>query len=61
VKAEIETVMPRLPDGGRILGFSEASSGVSLEKKVDSKRPVLEQKMKWSKVFTELLNRELGM
>jgi len=60
MKPEVETFTIKLPDGDRILRFSETVTGVCLEKRLDPKLPVATQKQKWIKVFTEILERELG-
>jgi hypothetical protein len=59
-KRNIELLMLKLADGGRILRLSEPRSGLCLEKRLDPKEPVAQQKQRWQRVFTSMLERELG-
>jgi hypothetical protein len=60
VKREIEMLLLKLTDGVRVLRFSEPSSGLSLEKRLDPQESVAKQKAKWRGVFVAMLERELG-
>jgi hypothetical protein len=60
VKREIEILLLKLADGGRILRFSQSESGLSLEKRLDPNQPVARQKQRWKQVFLGMLERELG-
>jgi len=60
VKREIEMLLLKLADGARILQFSEQSSGLSLEKRLDPRQSVARQKQRWKEVFATMLERELG-
>lgn len=54
-------LMLKLTDGGRILRFSEPSSGLCLEKRLRPNEPVVQQKKRWERVFLDMLERELGV
>jgi hypothetical protein len=60
VKREIEMLLLKLADGGRILRFNEPESGLCLEKRLDSGQPVVRQKERWKQAFLGMLERELG-
>jgi hypothetical protein len=60
MKREIEMLLLKLSDGSRILRFSEQQSGLSLEKRLESKEPAARQKQRWMEVFLAMLERELG-
>ena len=60
MKRDVEVLMLKLVDGGRILRFSEPQSGLSLEKRLDPKESVANQKQRWLKAFVSVLERELG-
>jgi hypothetical protein len=61
MKRSIEMLLLKLADGGRILRFSEPSSGLCLEKRLEPDQPVAQQKKRWEKVFSSMLERELGV
>lgn len=60
MKPDVEMLLLKLADGGRILRFSDPKSGLSLEKRLESQEPVARQKQRWMHVFVTLLERELG-
>jgi hypothetical protein len=60
MKRDVELLLLKLADGGRILRFSDPRSGLSLEKKLESKESVARQKQRWMQAFVALLERELG-
>lgn len=60
MKAEIELLMLKLADGGRILRFSEPLSGLCLEKRLDPQKPVAQQSERWKSAFRAFLERETG-
>jgi hypothetical protein len=60
MKRSIELVLLKLADGGRVLRFSEPSSGLCLEKGLDPNQSVAGQKARWEQVFIAMLERELG-
>ena len=60
MKRNIELLLLKLADGGRILRFSEPQSGLCLEKRLDSQESVAGQKERWKHVFVAMLERELG-
>jgi hypothetical protein len=60
MKRNIELLLLKLADGGRILRLSDAHAGVCLEKRLDPKESVARQKERWESVFTSMLERELG-
>jgi len=60
MKREIEVLLLKLANGGRVLRFSETSSGLSLEKCVVLSEPVAAQKKRWMKAFESMLDREVG-
>ncbi len=47
----IQADLIKLADGARLLRFTDAKSGVSVERKLDPTRPVAEQKRKLGEVF----------
>ena len=57
---EIELLLLKLSDGGRVIRFTEPRTGLALEKRIDPKSPVAREKQKWQKVFLSLLEREVG-
>ena len=59
MKRDIELLLLKLADGGRILRFSERQSGLSLEKRIDPLQPVARQKQRWRQAFIAMLEREL--
>ena len=60
MKRNIELLLLKLADGGRILRLSEPHSGLCLEKRLDSYESVARQKQRWKHVFVAMLERELG-
>lgn len=60
MKRNIELLLLKLADGGRILRLSEPRSGLCLEKRLDSQKSVARQKDRWKHVFVAMLERELG-
>jgi hypothetical protein len=52
-KIQIELI--RLKGGERVLRLTEPQSGLSLERKLDSKRPVVDQKKQLVSVFEAAL------
>ncbi len=60
MKRDVELLLLKLADGGRILRFSEPQSGLFLEKRLDSTESVARQKARWKHVFVAMLERELG-
>jgi len=60
MKRNIEMLLLKLTDGGRILRFNEPKSGLCLEKRLDPEQPVAEQKRRWQAVFATMLEREIG-
>lgn len=59
MKRDIELLLLKLADGGRILRLSEPRSGLCLEKRLDPRDSVLRQKQRWLHAFTAMLEREL--
>lgn len=60
MRKEIEVLLFKLTDGGRVLRFSDALSGLALEKRLDPKLPVQKQKQRLGVLFEELLRQESG-
>ncbi len=60
MKHNIEILLLKLADGGRILRLCEPRSGLCLEKRLDAQESVARQKERWSHVFLAMLERELG-
>jgi hypothetical protein len=60
VNREIDLLLLKLADGGRILRFSDPRSGLCLEKRLDTQESVAHQKQRWKEVFLSMLDRELG-
>lgn len=60
MKRNVELLLLKLADGGRILRWSEPQSGLCLEKRLDPQEPVARQKERWQNVFLAMLERELG-
>jgi hypothetical protein len=60
VKREIEMLLLKLADGGRVLRFTEPQSGLSLEKRLEPRESIARQKGHWKQVFLTVLERELG-
>ena len=55
----IQIQLVKQTDGARLLRFSEKKSGLSLEKRIDAKQPVVSQKQRLLREFQNLLDREL--
>lgn len=60
MKRDIELLLLKLTDGGRILRLSEPQSGLCLEKRLNPQDSVAKQKQRWKQVFVAMLERELG-
>jgi hypothetical protein len=60
MKRSIEMLLLKLADGGRVLRFYEPASGLCLEKRLEPDQSVAQQKKRWEKVFSSMLERELG-
>ena len=60
MKRDIEMLLLKLTDGARILRLSDPKSGLCLEKRLDPAQSVAHQKKRWARVFTAMLERELG-
>ena len=60
MKRDIEMLLLKLADGGRVLRLSEPQSGLSLEKRLEPRESVARQKERWKQVFLTVLERELG-
>ena len=60
MKRDIEMLLLKLADGGRVLRFSDPQSGLSLEKRLEPAQSVVRQKEHWRQVFLAVLERELG-
>ncbi|MCI0539256.1 MAG: hypothetical protein L0Z50_28960 [Verrucomicrobiales bacterium] len=60
MKRDIELLLLKLADGGRILGLNEPQSGLCLEKRLDPAQSVVRQKERWKQAFLAMLERELG-
>ena len=60
MKRDIELLLLKLADGGRILRLNEPQSGLCLEKRLDPQESVARQKERWKQAFVAMLERELG-
>jgi hypothetical protein len=60
MKREIEFLLLKLSDGGRILRLSDSTSGLCLEKRLESGEAVKPQQERWTRVFARMLEQELG-
>jgi hypothetical protein len=60
MERDIELLLVKLADGGRILRLSESRSGLCLEKRLEPQESVARQKERWRQVFLSMLERELG-
>lgn len=60
MKRNVELILLKLADGGRLLRLSEQASGLCLEKRLNPAEPVAEQKQRWNRAFHAMLDRELG-
>jgi len=56
-RGRIQIDLIKLAQGGRLLRVSEAQSGLSLERKIDNKRPVHDQKRQLIEIFEATLTR----
>jgi hypothetical protein len=56
-RTKIQIELIKLHGGDRLLRLTEAKSGLSLEQKLDSKRPVVDQKERLLTVFEAALAR----
>ena len=56
-RSEIQIDLIKLVEGGRLLRVSEPQSGLSLERKIDNKRPVHDQKRQLIEIFEATLTR----
>ena len=54
-KTQIDLI--KLAESGRLLRVSEPQSGLSLERKIDNKRPVQDQKRQLIEIFEATLAR----
>ncbi len=61
MKRSTEMLLLKLADGERVLRFTEASSGLCLEKRLRPDESVARQKERWKRVFLNMLEKELGM
>ncbi len=57
IAAKIQIDLIKLVEGGRLLRVSEPQSGLSLERKIDNKRPVHDQKRQLIEIFEATLAR----
>lgn len=55
---KIDIQLVKLADGGRLLRFSEKTSGLCLEKKLAAQQAVVLQKARLLREFEQLLARE---
>jgi len=58
MKRSIEMLLLKLADGGRVLRFSDPSSGLCLEKRLQPEESVARQKARWERAFVAMLERE---
>jgi hypothetical protein len=56
-RSKIQIDLIKLAEGGRLLRVSESQSGLSLERKIDNKRPVYDQKRQLIEIFEATLAR----
>jgi len=56
-RGEIQIDLIKLAEGGRLLRVTEPQSGLSLERKIDNKRPVHDQKRQLIEIFEATLTR----
>jgi hypothetical protein len=57
----IQIQLVKLANGARLLRFSEKKSGLSLEKQIAARQPVVRQKQRLLREFEQLLERELSV
>lgn len=55
---KIDIQLVKLADGGRLLRFSEKTTGLCLEKKLAAQQAVVRQKARLLREFEQLLSRE---
>lgn len=60
MKHELEFLLLKLSDGGRLLRVSEPISGLCLEKRLELNEPVKAQQERWTRVFAQLIEQELS-
>ena len=58
-KIDIQRV--KLAEGGRLLRFSEKTTGLALEKRLSAQETVVRQKARLLREFEQLLSRELAL
>ena len=56
-RGTIQTELIKLLNGERLIRLTEPKSGLSLEKKIDPKQPVIRQKQQLLSVFEAVLAR----
>ncbi len=56
-RGKIQIDLIKLAEGGRLLRVTEPQSGLSLERKVDNKRPIHDQKRQLIDIFQATLAR----
>lgn len=54
---KVQVDLIKLADGARLLRFTDAKSGVSVERQLDADRPVAEQKRRLGEVFQAAVAR----
>ncbi len=60
MKRDIEMLLLKPTDGGRVPRFSEPDSGLCLEQRLEETHSVAGQKRRWKEAFVAMLERELG-
>jgi len=58
---KIEIQLVKLAEGGRLLRFSEKTTGLSLEKRLAGQEAVVAQKARLLREFEQLLSREMAL
>ena len=56
-RGKIQIDLIKLAEGGRLLRVTEPQSGLSLERKIDNKRPIHDQKRQLIDIFQATLAR----
>ena len=56
-RGKVQIDLIKLAEGGRLLRVTEPQSGLSLERKVDNKRPIHDQKRQLIEIFEATLAR----
>jgi hypothetical protein len=56
-RGKIQIDLIKLAEGGRLLRVTEPQSGLSLERKIDHKRPIHDQKRQLIEIFEATLAR----